>query len=138
MLHLAHVPDSDTVTISALNGCPPVRGTAGDSRNVTATAVVEAAVYADEGCVRTETPVGKTKMAADTDIEDVETSTRAWYGLSVSASMVCSSYCLTTTVYVTDTGPKRLLTVAETARTPELQECDDVTEAPLSTATETL
>ena len=54
-----------------------MRMTAGDNRNVTVTAVVDAAVYADEGCVRTETPVGNSKIEADTLMGDVETSTRS-------------------------------------------------------------
>ncbi len=73
----ANTPDSITATISAANGCPSVRMTAGDNRNVTVTAVVDAAVYADEGCVRTETPVGNSKIEADTLMDDVETSTRS-------------------------------------------------------------
>jgi hypothetical protein len=59
--------------------------------------------------VCTVTPVGSSSRAFDSLIDVVPKS--ALYGPSPSS---CSWYCRTTTVYVTVTGPKRLLTVGLT------------------------
>jgi hypothetical protein len=80
------------------------------------------------------TPVGRSSKVPDT-VNDVEPKST----LDGVSSRVCSSYCWTSTVYVTDTGPRRLLIVGLTVTAPPLpKECDDDTEAPLSTETDTL